>query len=341
MTLSQAFLANNGFKTAAEDFRNLVAAIFRGGQGVSFPTDFALTPGSGLSVNYAPGYANITGTALATQGAYFVWDTSGGNITWPAANPSNPRIDALVLFVCDSQYGTTTSPDGAQWVIIEGTAAASPSAPSNTTISASMTGPGGWLRVANVEVAANATSISSGNISKTAYPAGTARQVQTVVNPGSITVLTSSQEEIFRFYIPANSLAVGQSISYRVVGQISGNSTSNWPYSALYLNGSSNITQVIQPSSWPATGGNECAWVIDGSITCTATGSSGGILADIRQVNGANANSGVSASTFTNCTTSSYTMDTTSNQYLSVMMAGAIGSFVSWNVYNGFASKVW
>jgi hypothetical protein len=338
MTLSQAFLANNGFKTAAEDFRNFVQATFRGGQGTIWSTDFTLTSGSGLSLNYGTGYAVVAGTALATQGSYFVWDDSGGNITWPAANPSNPRIDALVLFVCDSQYGTATVNDGAQWIIVQGTPAGSPSAPSSATIAAAMPGPGGYLEMATVLVPTAASSLLTTNITQITYPAANSHLVQSIVNPNNISNLSTSLTEIFRMYIPANSLGLNQVIKFTCAGGINGGSTSNYPVVKIYLNGV-NTYGPIPPTNWSDTGSANAMWKVDGSALLTATGSSGSIAQE--STFSVPAGSGMSAPDVWGNNAAATTFNTTVTNVLSVYMGANVGAMNQWNVSVGWAEKIW
>lgn len=341
MTLSQAFLANNGFKTAAEDFRNFVQATFRGGQGLIFASDFTLSPGSGLSMNYGPGYAVVNGTALATQGSYFVWDDTGSNVTWPAANPTNPRIDAMVLFVCDSQYGTATVGDGAQFIVVQGTAGGSPTAPTNATVAAAMPGPGGWLRVANVTVPANATGLISGNIAVTAFPAANSRLVQTVLNPTNAGNLGTSPVEMLRIYMPANSLQAGQVVQFKVAGSLSAGGVGNWPLVSYKLNNTTSWFSAPAVSAWGDTNNSLAPWWITGSFQCQSTGTSGTLTGEIGLLIGQQSGSNQNQYIYGSVSTSALTIDTTSNEYMSVCMYSSSGTLTSWNITQGWAEKIW
>ena len=114
-----------------------------------------------MSVNVAAGTAwvpgtqvsNVSGFAFNLQGVYWVLNDATVNLAISAADPTNPRIDLVVLQVIDSQYGGAS--DTAQLAVITGTPAASPVAPA---------APSNSITLAQVAVAANATSIASGNI---------------------------------------------------------------------------------------------------------------------------------------------------------------------------------
>lgn len=114
-----------------------------------------------MSVNVGAGEAfvpgtqvsNVSGHTFNTQGIYFCLNDSTVNLTVTAADPTNPRIDLVVLQVIDTQYSGAS--DGAQLAVVTGTPAASPVAPS---------APSNSITLARISVPANATSITSGDI---------------------------------------------------------------------------------------------------------------------------------------------------------------------------------
>jgi hypothetical protein len=107
---------------------------------------------SGLSVTVATGMAVIQGSAAANTGAYVVTLDSVATLTCTAADTVDARIDSVCLTVTDNGDNTST----AVVQIITGTPASSPSAPSL---------PSNSLRLFNITVAANATTLTSGNLS--------------------------------------------------------------------------------------------------------------------------------------------------------------------------------
>lgn len=106
-----------------------------------------------MSVNVASGTALVSGTFSGTQGTYLVTNDGTVNISIGAANASQPRIDIIVFEVLDSSY--SGSSNLAQLRVVAGTPASSP-VPAVT--------PASSIVLAQVRVNANATSITTGNI---------------------------------------------------------------------------------------------------------------------------------------------------------------------------------
>ncbi len=126
-----------------------------GPSGVVGTADLAVTPNGtpNMSVNVAAGQVWMPGTQVANQGLYYGFNPSTVNLSIAASDPTNPRYDAVVASVNDAEYAGTNN----DWVlqVITGTPAASPSYP---------TAPDNSVLLAIVSVAANATSITSGDI---------------------------------------------------------------------------------------------------------------------------------------------------------------------------------
>ena len=67
------------------------------------PGDLLVTTGGvGLNVSAAPGRSMVQGDGRSTQGLYFCYVDVAKTVTMPAANAVNPRIDAVILQVEDS-----------------------------------------------------------------------------------------------------------------------------------------------------------------------------------------------------------------------------------------------
>lgn len=146
--------------------------------GVTGQGDLAVTASSGMSLSVASGTVWIPGTLGNTgivntypknqgaqtsygltsnftdQGCYFCYAEGTSTVTISAADPSNPRIDLVVASIQDSQYAGSNNQPLLQ--VVTGTPSPSPSAPS---------APSSSVVLAQVAVAAGATSITSGNIS--------------------------------------------------------------------------------------------------------------------------------------------------------------------------------
>lgn len=106
-----------------------------------------------MSVNVVSGHALIPGSEGSKQGVYSVTNDATVNVAITASDPSNPRIDLVVLKVQDSAYSGATN--AASIVAVTGTPAGSPSAPAP---------PVNAVILAQIAVAASATSIVTGNI---------------------------------------------------------------------------------------------------------------------------------------------------------------------------------
>lgn len=339
MALSSAILANAGYMTAAEDMRNLIKAAFPFGQGYSTPTDFALTPGSGLNMNYGPGYAVVEGSAAGSEGAYFVWDTVGSTIPWVAPDPTNPRIDALILFVCDSQYGTATASDGPQWYIVEGVAASSPSAPSDATIASTLPGPGGWYRVANVTLPANATAILAGNITTTSWPGGPCNQL--VSTSANQTAGASTETAVMTFTIPRNSLRVGAAIVLEGSGHLTATFGTNTSWTAklrLTNTSGSQISIGNGPGNPTSNFASSTGFVIRARMWCITTGSAGTVGGNVELLLGSFGNP-LTMYASIGSSNGPITMDTTSDQIIVFTLTQGSTAGFGANMDTGFVYR--
>jgi len=108
-----------------------------------------------MSVNVASGWGAIV-SSTANAGVYTFYNDATTNLTVTTADPSNPRIDRVVVTVNDSAYSGATN--NVTFTVVAGTPAASPTAPATPTNSISL---------ATIAVAAGTTSIVAGNITDT------------------------------------------------------------------------------------------------------------------------------------------------------------------------------
>jgi 4-hydroxy-3-methylbut-2-en-1-yl diphosphate synthase IspG/GcpE len=106
-----------------------------------------------MTVSVASGWAAIVGTYQTNMGTYMAYNDAATTATITTADPSNPRIDLVCITVNDAAYSGSLNSVAIN--VVKGTAAGSPTVPSTPTNS---------IALAQVAVAANATSISSGNI---------------------------------------------------------------------------------------------------------------------------------------------------------------------------------
>jgi hypothetical protein len=156
----------------AENDRLTAQAIFAT-TGIVTSGSMAVTANSpvGMSVLVASGWAAIVGTTQANMGTYLAYNDT---LTITTANPTNPRIDRVVVTVNDAYY--TGATNNVVLSVLAGTPAGSPTAPAT---------PANSISLATIAVAAGALSISSGNITDT--------RVLTTTNlpTGDITAVTA------------------------------------------------------------------------------------------------------------------------------------------------------
>lgn len=159
----------------AENDRLTTQAIFAT-TGIVRSTDLEVTPNSpvGMSVRVAAGWAAIVGTTQSNMGTYMAYNDAQATLTITTADPTNPRIDRVVVVVNDSYY--TGATNNVEFQVLAGTPAGSPTAPAT---------PANAISLATVAVAAGALSIGSGNITDT--------RVMTTTNlpVGDITAVTA------------------------------------------------------------------------------------------------------------------------------------------------------
>jgi hypothetical protein len=140
----------------AENDRLTTTGILWKSQGVadygSMVVAQSATPG--MSVQIAAGHALIAGTQTASQGFYIAYNDAATTVAIATANPTNPRIDRIVVAVQDAYYGGTAN-NQVLFQAVTGTPASSPVAPA---------APDNSITLAYVAVAANATSIVNANI---------------------------------------------------------------------------------------------------------------------------------------------------------------------------------
>ena len=142
----------NGSHTAENDRLTTTGSLW-GVSGVVRSADLAVTASSGMTLSVASGWAAIIGTYQTNMGTYMAYNDGAATATITTADATNPRIDLVCITVNDAAYSGSLNSVAIN--VVKGTAAGSPSVPSTPTNS---------IALAQVAVAAGATTISSGNI---------------------------------------------------------------------------------------------------------------------------------------------------------------------------------
>lgn len=164
MTLYLSNRDGNG-KTSEEGHYKFQTAVFAGN--VLGSTALLVKQNSplGMSVLVSAGQYKID---TSSSYSYTGWNTADAVVTISTADPANPRITTIVAYV-DKLASTSASPPNnpgiTKLMAINGTAAASPSAPNGTTIQSAVGSGNPYIILANVTVAAAATQITNANIS--------------------------------------------------------------------------------------------------------------------------------------------------------------------------------
>lgn len=147
-----------------ETFLQHISTVVRSGGVINHETDYLVVEpdGGGLNVDVSVGKGYLKG-AIST---YPIRNTSVKTVAIDPNTSGNPRITSIVAVVDlsvdpgDEDEGT----DVHLLVAVNGTPASSPVAPDDGAIQSAVGGANPWIRLADVEVAHNATGISTANI---------------------------------------------------------------------------------------------------------------------------------------------------------------------------------
>lgn len=128
--------------TTETQFSQMFRTLNAGVNGTPSGTELKVTAGTGLQVAVAAGQAMV-------RGHYYI-STASENLTIGTANPSNPRIDSIVLTLDPTANSITLA-------VVAGTAASSPVAPTLTQTDGGVY----QYQLATVLIPAAATSVST------------------------------------------------------------------------------------------------------------------------------------------------------------------------------------
>lgn len=208
----------SGEQTRRAIFADVYAA------GIKTSADLFVTAGSGLSANVAAGQALVKGTTGASQGFYYLYNTGTLNETFAAANATNPRIDAVVATIQDSQYAG--SADAALIQVLTGTPT---SGATLSNLNGAPSIPASSLVLAYVLIPASASSINSADILNEQVTSGLYSVPQ--VPYGSLYATAGNT-------IPNNTLSLQQNMTPRYTlayGMTQNGNALVVPVSGLYL----------------------------------------------------------------------------------------------------------
>lgn len=161
----------NGSHPAENDRLSMQAII--ASSGIIGSTSLAVTQAAtpAMAVQVAAGWGAVVGDYTANMGVYQFYNDAATQLTVTTANPSNPRIDRVVVTILDAYY--TGSSNTVTFQVIAGTPAGSPTAPAT---------PQNSISLATIAVAAGATSITNANITDTRVDVTTNLPVGDITN---------------------------------------------------------------------------------------------------------------------------------------------------------------
>lgn len=163
MTVYLSNRDGNG-KTNEEGHYRLQTRVFSGFN--LLQDDLKVTQNSplGLSVLVSAGDYRLETSAGYS---YTGWLDAAQAVTIPTANASNPRISSIVIYI-DKTATTTASPPNnpgiAKIIAVQGTAAATPLAPSASAVQSAVGAGNPYYVIANVTVGTAATQVTNSNI---------------------------------------------------------------------------------------------------------------------------------------------------------------------------------
>jgi hypothetical protein len=193
----------DGIQVNANDLRLQTVAGMLTGASPSGSTGISARPGvrygngnpmqvnasSGMSVTVNSGVAFVQGSTSATSGMYTGCLDTTSTLTATTSDPTNPRIDNVIVQFVDNGNNTSTGTINIQ----AGTPAASPVAP---------TLPANSLLLAQISVGAGVSSITSGNI--------TDKRVWTVASGGILPMSNTSSGITGQAGLYAHDLSSGR-----------------------------------------------------------------------------------------------------------------------------------
>lgn len=165
MTLLQppTWLENSALHNA-QDYRTMLGTLTARTSVVGGSGDLAVTQSGtpGMSVQVAAGAAVIASTRSQAQGSYHAYNDAAATVTVPASHPTLPRIDRLIVQVRDTAQDGALGADDVRFLLVEGTPAASPVAPTITVQD--------YVELAQIAVGAGVTSIVNADITDRRQP---------------------------------------------------------------------------------------------------------------------------------------------------------------------------
>ena len=164
--MSNYIAIRDGGKSSEEGLMKPWYRLFSSGVPISFNSTSLKATQRGAGANMSVDVA-IGDVALAdTNYVFWGWSDAVNNVSIGAADPTNPRIDIVVAYLDKAVVSSASNnnPGALKFVSVAGTAAPSPTAPSDGTIQSAVGASNPFVKLAQVSVAALASSIVNANI---------------------------------------------------------------------------------------------------------------------------------------------------------------------------------
>ena len=140
-----------------------------------------ITPGASVLVGVGDIIIGKNSPYSVTKPDYFyhAWVSVAETVNIAANSSGNPRIDSIVGYIDLAVVSSATNdnPGVLKFIAVQGTAAATPSAPSDSTIQSAVGGVNPWVLIAQVAVANGFSSITNANITDTRPNADTKQKI--------------------------------------------------------------------------------------------------------------------------------------------------------------------
>ena len=198
------------------------------------------TPNMTVKVNTGKAYiANSAGSMM-----YVANLDASVNATIASNASGNPRIDAVVIKLDLSVTPDLNAANVASIVVVQGTPAASPSAPNDAAIQTAVGAGNPFYRLANVAVANGAASITNANITST----------RSIVSFKNIQAGQTSSAKVYNSANQSTSASTETALTFN---------TEDWDTDSIH-DTSSNTSRLTLPTSGK--------WLLIGQVTWAASG---------------------------------------------------------------------
>lgn len=156
-----------------------------------------------MGVSISPGQFRIPD--ITGSFAYTGWSNSATNVSIPTADPANPRLSAIVLYI-DKNAPTSPSPTDnpgiPKFLAVQGTPAATPVIPNGTTIQAAIGAGNPYIILASARVNAAGTTVTTANI--------TDLRVLVTVAPNLVNTASIQANSVDATKIPDNTITTAK-----------------------------------------------------------------------------------------------------------------------------------